>query len=201
MLQMIRARLIIPFTSVILVTISSPQIAYSQENPDDKIIGVGNIDSNGARMRVEPAWESEVIMEIDAGMAVIVYDYYEEPFVKVKEEGVVGYIIFRNLEENYVTELIEKEVERKEIEEIRKENPMLARVMRKYGKRDGRLVYNDKVWVGMTEEMLLDSWGEPDRKNITESIYGSSEQWIYDRGNYKSEYVYVEDGVVKTIQR
>ena len=52
--------------------------------------------------------------------------------------------------------------------------------------------------VGMTaEEVINTSWGEPDKKNITEAYYGTHEQWVY-RGK---GYVYFEDGVVTAVQR
>jgi hypothetical protein len=51
--------------------------------------------------------------------------------------------------------------------------------------------------IGMTTEKLLQSkkWGKPSDINKTTTKYGVSEQWVYSRG-----YVYLEDGIVTSIQ-
>lgn len=52
--------------------------------------------------------------------------------------------------------------------------------------------------IGMTKDAVLEgAWGEPEKKNITETIDGVSEQWVYGNGKY----IYFEDGIVTTIQR
>lgn len=54
--------------------------------------------------------------------------------------------------------------------------------------------------IGMTaEEVLNSTWGEPDDVNKTTNKHGVSEQWVYitDKGN---KYIYLEDGIVTTIQ-
>ncbi|KOY13802.1 hypothetical protein [Paenibacillus xylanivorans] len=55
-----------------------------------------------------------------------------------------------------------------------------------------------EVYIGMTAEELKNSklWGEPDTVNRTTTKYGVSEQWVY--GN--SRYVYLEEGIVTSIQ-
>lgn len=51
--------------------------------------------------------------------------------------------------------------------------------------------------IGMTAEEVKDStWGEPKDINRTTTEYGTSEQWVYP--NYK--YIYLDDGIVTTIQ-
>jgi hypothetical protein len=62
------------------------------------------------------------------------------------------------------------------------------------------LVAQKKITPGMTRKMVLRSWGEPTKNNVTVSTYGRSEQWVYDRGNYVSDYVYIENGRVRSIQ-
>lgn len=52
--------------------------------------------------------------------------------------------------------------------------------------------------VGMSkDDVLAGKWGEPSKKNITDTKYGTHEQWIYS-GN---RYIYFDDGVVTSIQR
>ena len=57
--------------------------------------------------------------------------------------------------------------------------------------------------LGMTqEEVLKSTWGEPVKKNITESVAADgvkhiSEQWVYS----DDKYLYFDDGILITIQR
>lgn len=58
-----------------------------------------------------------------------------------------------------------------------------------------------KVAVGMTKEEVVRSWGRPDKINTSVGSYGRHEQWIYNRASIAdSQYVYLEDGVVRSIQ-
>lgn len=57
-----------------------------------------------------------------------------------------------------------------------------------------------KVMIGMTAQQVRSSWGSPTKINSSIGSYGKHEQWIYDRGNYRSQYVYVENGVVTAVQ-
>lgn len=56
-------------------------------------------------------------------------------------------------------------------------------------------IRNQQVYIGMTPEMCLMSWGSPDRKNKTTTSYGTREQWIYKYG-----YLYLDDGTLSAIQ-
>jgi hypothetical protein len=52
-------------------------------------------------------------------------------------------------------------------------------------------------FIGMTQDELINSkWGTPKDINRTTTQYGTSEQWVYGNGNY----VYLDDGIVTTIQ-
>ncbi len=51
--------------------------------------------------------------------------------------------------------------------------------------------------IGMTaEEVKKSTWGEPKKINKTTTAYGVSEQWVY----YGDKYIYLENGVVTSIQ-
>src|SRR5699024_10110423 len=51
--------------------------------------------------------------------------------------------------------------------------------------------------IGMTDkEVRLSSWGEPKKVNTTTTQFGVSEQWVYSMDRY----IYLEDGIVLTIQ-
>ena len=52
--------------------------------------------------------------------------------------------------------------------------------------------------IGMTkDEVLKGAWGSPKKKNITETKYGTHEQWVYENGKY----IYFDNGIVTSIQK
>lgn len=69
-------------------------------------------------------------------------------------------------------------------------------MIKKYGESNGKKIAFGNVWIGMTEEMLLDSWGHPLETNRTALSGIIKKQFIYP--NYR--YVYVENGKVTAWQ-
>lgn len=57
-----------------------------------------------------------------------------------------------------------------------------------------------KIYVGMPEELLRISWGDPHDVNTTTTARGSHSQWVYKTGAYSRNYVYVEKGRITGIQ-
>ena len=57
-----------------------------------------------------------------------------------------------------------------------------------------------RVVVGMTADQVRASWDKPDNVNRTETAFGTSEQWVYRKGNARTNYVYLNNGVVTTFQ-
>ncbi len=53
----------------------------------------------------------------------------------------------------------------------------------------------EQIHLGMTREMVLESWGRPRDVNRTTSAAGVWEQWVYGGG-----YVYFTNGRVSVIQ-
>ena len=49
----------------------------------------------------------------------------------------------------------------------------------KYGNEIGERVAYNRVWKGMSEGMLYDSWGEPDKKETNKENWGTFSQWYY----------------------
>jgi hypothetical protein len=68
--------------------------------------------------------------------------------------------------------------------------------IKKYGKVNGEKVAKGLIWIGMTEEMLYDSWGQPEDINTTVTSYGSKKQFVYGSG----QYVYIVNGKVDAWQ-
>lgn len=57
-------------------------------------------------------------------------------------------------------------------------------------------IKQQKIRLGMTREQVLLSWGKPKDVNTTVTLYGTKEEWIYD----KKKYLYFEDNKLTTFQ-
>jgi hypothetical protein len=66
----------------------------------------------------------------------------------------------------------------------------------KWGYTDGKRIAEGKIWLGMTVEMTLESWGIPYRVNRSNGTWGIREQWIYSEA-----YLYFENGTLAEIFR
>ena len=75
-------------------------------------------------------------------------------------------------------------------------NQRIPVYVKKYGQMNGEKVAKGLIWIGMTEQMLIDSWGQPDDINTTVTRYGSRKQYVYGLG----QFVYVVNGIVDSWQ-
>ena len=55
---------------------------------------------------------------------------------------------------------------------------------KKYGKKIGNRLAAGKVWKGMTERMMKDSWGKPDKGHRNKEKWGVFTQWTYGKITY-----------------
>lgn len=51
--------------------------------------------------------------------------------------------------------------------------------IKKYGQKFGMQIASKQIWVGMTEEMMYDSWGKPDKMDKNKEAWGTFSQWYY----------------------
>lgn len=73
--------------------------------------------------------------------------------------------------------------------------------MEKASDEEYYIIKNNIPYIGMTkDEVLSSSFGRPDDINTTITQYGSHEQWVYRLSNYKSVYLYFDDGILTSIQ-
>lgn len=64
-------------------------------------------------------------------------------------------------------------------------------------KLEQKKAYDSILRIGMAEEEVKETkWGEPEKVNRTTTKYGVKEQWVY----YGNKYIYLENGIVTTIQ-
>lgn len=57
-------------------------------------------------------------------------------------------------------------------------------------------IKNRKLMIGMNDQQVVLAWGKPKQVNKTIDANGVREQWVYGQG----QYVYLENGVLKSIQ-
>jgi len=72
------------------------------------------------------------------------------------------------------------------IEELKPklESSRAKQLIRKYGKKIGGRIISGKVWKGMTDKMLKDSWGKPDKITKNKEKWGTFTQWFYGSITY-----------------
>jgi hypothetical protein len=108
-------------------------------------------------------------------------------------EGWVSVYLVKSVEKIRLEKEGEKEKRRQDsISVAKNEADFLSILSKKYGNKIAIRIVNKEIWIGMTDEMLLDSWGKPNEINRTVNEYGTSEQWVYGDRNY----VYIDDGIV-----
>ena len=56
--------------------------------------------------------------------------------------------------------------------------------IKKYGKENGLRVSEGRIWKGMTEEMMKDVWGKPDKTHTDKHPWGVFTQWQYGEITY-----------------
>ena len=54
----------------------------------------------------------------------------------------------------------------------------------RYDEDAGSKVAMGQIWTGMTEEMMRDSWGEPDSITVNDQKWGKYTQWYYGEITY-----------------
>jgi hypothetical protein len=67
--------------------------------------------------------------------------------------------------------------------------------IRKWGKKTARAIMDHEVFVGMTAEAAIESWGFPVKTTVNEIAGKRTEQWVYPAGK-KNNYIYIIDGKV-----
>ncbi len=74
---------------------------------------------------------------------------------------------------------------------IKSESSRANQLKKKYGSEIGNRVALGKVWKGMNEKMLEDSWGKPDKITKNKEKWGTFTQWYYGEITY-----FFKDGIM-----
>lgn len=144
---------------------------------------------------------SEILDTIPKGHTLLAYDY-ENNYYLVEYDTLLGYVFTLDVEtDEYRTKRIQKEnmkkeqlnAQKRELAENRAERRAL--LIKKYGTEHGDKISKGQIWLGMTKEMVEDSWGKPSEVNRSVGSWGVKEQWVY----YNS-YLYIRNGILTSWQ-
>ena len=116
---------------------------------------------------------------------------YKEEKKKVRNEKIMAARVSDSIAN-------EKRIKRQKEVTLQREKEKKERkqmIYAKYGSVNGQRILEHKIWIGMTKEMAIESWGKPKKNNRTVNAYGTSEQWIYSNA-----YVYFDDGLLTSWQ-
>lgn len=152
-------------------------------------------------------WYDEVAI-IPSGTRILAYDLTSSYYF-IDYDTISGYAFIQDVETvKQKTERIriKEEKEKRRLEEIRKEEALRQqwkreqaerkeRLKKKYGDINGEKIFNGYIWLGMTKEMIIDSWGETHRINRSVGVWGVHEQWIYS-----GSYLYIDNGILTSWQ-
>lgn len=67
-----------------------------------------------------------------------------------------------------------------------------AKLIAAFGQENAKKILEGKIWLGMTANMAVQSWGRPEKINTTVGTFGKHEQWIYPN----NEYLYFENDIL-----
>lgn len=129
----------------------------------------------------------------------VALDKIRSDSVKNIEARYANLKIYKNkeyLESTAKLQKIEDDISRLELAlENENQKAKLRHLQRKFGNKIGLRIYNEEMWIGMTESMLYESWGEPSKVNKTVLPNLVKKQLIY-----RNYYVYTENGYVTSYQ-
>lgn len=153
-------------------------------------------------IKEKPDLESKTLILAPQNSKIEVIEIMDE-FIHCRYNGFEGFAMKSRVSKtdlDGVKEYFDYVENLKQEERIRgyqKENEeRLKYLTEKFGEVAAQKVLRKYVWIGMTEEMLIESWGTPIEVNRTITANRVNKQFIYSN----SRYVYTDDGIVTAIQ-
>ncbi len=172
-----------------------------QISSNDELLGLPTtVKTTGSQLMKEPGLASEsnfILCTMKKGDSLLIFDFKDDHYL-VKYDTMFGYVsrIFVN-ETVKTIQLRDKKFaeENNKRLDIRKNELAI-----KYGEKDAQRIINMQIWIGMTSEMAIDSWGHPDDINKTVLENNIREQWIYRKLNSNDVYLYFDNEVLTSWQ-
>jgi len=162
------------------------------------------IVKNGAKVKKTASPLGELITSLNENKEVIILDYVEGYF-NIYVDSIYGYISDVWIKKNDKIKgfINVKETEEKE-QKLQKEKDEYEKLENHYIERWGQKTYDKikqgDIWIGMTEQMAIMSYGRPNDVNRTVGSWGSHEQWVYDKSDTFRVYLYFENGILTSMQ-
>jgi len=145
------------------------------------------------KLKDAPSVFGKTIIDLKQGEKVIIISYEQDDYYKVKSGDYIGFLSAMYLEPNPELEKQKKSREKKE--QVKKEKERKEYLIQKYGDRFADKILAKEIWIGMTKDMLIESWGEPQKINRTVLLDRIHEQWIYP-----NVYIYFENDILVSWQ-
>ncbi len=139
---------------------------------------------------------TSVILVLPAGTKVTVTGS-DSVYYKVVYEGDEGYIFKRHAdieltgEQEQAAKEEREEVVQNRIEQPEREMSRFEYLEKKYGTNVAAQINAGKIWRGMTAQMVLDSWGNPQKINRSITPNSVKEEWIY-----KNTWLFIENNTL-----
>jgi hypothetical protein len=145
----------------------------------------------------------DLVIYIPSGDKVYV-SKQETNFYEIKYKSFTGWISKNMLitESDYLANKLaqQKTIDKAKADKTRTQNEAIYQrrtaLTKKYGSKEiAEKIMAKKIWLGMTSEMAIESWGRPSDINKTVGSWGVHEQWVY-----RDTYLYFENGVLTSWQ-
>ena len=184
-----------------IATIESKQMLERASN--SSLIAIAK---KGSYLKKIPHVLGEIIFQLPENKNIIVTDYFNNYFgvcvdsicgymsdmLITKNDNIRKFISIKNSEK-----LEQDRIQREQIAKERQiEKAELEKTyLKKYGKSLYEKLKKGYYWIGMTKEMAIISLGYPNDINRSVGSWGTHEQWVYS-----NEYLYFENGILKSYQ-
>lgn len=202
------------FTLLVFFALNLQAQEISKENLPDSV----TINFNDAPIRYTPDNLSGVIFRVKYGTKAPILDIVND-HLKVQINNQIGYVSQAFIEKTpplkeYFDQYKAYKSEQQRLSRIREQEiqdsiyqenlkvqdaklkatreARKSELIKKYGQTNGDKIFRGLIWIGMTEAMLLDSWGTPEEINRTVTANLTRKQYVYP----SYQYVYVENGKV-----
>lgn len=138
----------------------------------------------------EPVRHETEYLSIPKGSMVTILEYGDGPFFKVSYQDSIGYLSFLYFSNN-------DKVKDIYYANVYKDNPKMQRLMKRYSPYTSKRIIEGEYWLGMSEDMAIESLGSPSERNTDVGAWGTKEQWVY---RSKGLYLYFDNGNLSSYQ-
>jgi len=157
---------------------ASNNMPHSQNDTLSYIPGIVN---ETARLFSDMDNSSSVILYIPADSAVRILSSVNDYFL-VRYQGIEGYVFQRKIRNNQsIRDQFNQPAVSAEVIRNNLNTKRYQELVSKYGRETGEKIYQHKIWKGMQQTMVMDSWGRPQKINHWSGIGGTKDEWIYPR--------------------